>query len=75
MITRRSLFLSALAAPFIVRASSLMPVKLFEPVYSWNYDAMVTDGVRALAEALYRESLRQTRFAEFVRPFPLGESS
>ncbi len=40
-IERRSLItglISLIAAPAIVRATSLMPVKVFDPVYYWRID-------------------------------------
>jgi hypothetical protein len=48
MLTRRSLLWGLIAAPAVVKATSLMPVKLFEPMptkimvpFLWD-DALVT---------------------------------
>lgn len=69
MITRRGLFLSALAAPFIVRAGSLMPVRavLHSPL-TWEFSPDARISLLAWQRQLYEEAMRQTKFAKFIMP-------
>jgi hypothetical protein len=44
MLTRRSLFFGLIAAPAVVKAASLMPVKLWQPNPNWYEIMYAADG-------------------------------
>lgn len=81
-LNRRAFLTGLICAPVIVRASSLMPVRLFEPApyaYVFTFEEALTVAARWIAAAVNRQMLEDmTRLnvmleadgAEFRRRFP-----